>query len=121
MGTICKSCLDGYQWYKRKNCILSSQINNQCSRRFPHCLQCNSNQCLKCSIGYTHQKKERYGRCFPTPKNNEYYYDTTLNVYTKCLDSPYLDRCLRCTDAKTCIECDTKAHILKDNKCYRVN
>ena len=121
MGTICKSCLDGYQWYKRKNCILSSQINNQCSRRFPHCLQCNSNQCLKCSIGYTHQKKERYGRCFPTPKNNEYYYDTTLNVYTKCLDSPYLERCLRCTDAKTCIECDTKAHILKDNKCYRVN
>ena len=120
-GTKCKQCLDGYQWYKRTSCVESSQISNMCSRKFPHCLECNSTQCTKCMSGYTYEKKERYGKCFPTPSGNEYYYDENEKVYIKCLNSKYLERCLKCTNAQTCIECDTKAHVLKNGKCIRVS
>ena len=117
IGSICKKCYSGYKLYQKKSCLLY----NQEPQKFHHCLKWNATHCLICEPGYTNQKKERYGKCFPYPKNNEYYYNDNEKVYSKCLDSPYLERCLRCKDSKTCIECDTKAHILKDGKCIRIS
>ena len=118
IGSICRRCHSGLKLYKKKECIATS---NTVTRKFPHCLIWNATHCLKCESGYTNQKKERLGKCFPFPQNNEYYYDNNEKVYIKCLDSSYLERCLRCTDAQTCIECDTKAHVLKNGKCIRIS
>ena len=118
-GTKCYNCLGGYQWYKKKYCITSEQRSNLCLTKFHHCKNCNNSQCIKCENGYTNQIEERYGRCFPIP-GNDYYNDTSKNVFRKCLKSPYLERCLKCQNATHCIECDTKAHKLENNKCVRI-
>ena len=55
------------------------------------------------------------------PQNNEYYFNNKEKLYIKCLNSSYLERCLRCNDSQTCIECDTKAHVLKNGKCIRIS
>ena len=117
-GTKCYNCLEGHQWYKKKYCITPEQRNNLCSTRFHHCLTCSDTQCTKCQPGYTYQKEDRYGRCFPIP-GNDYYNDTSTNVYRKCLNSPYLDNCLKCKNATHCIECDPKIHKLVNYKCIR--
>lgn len=114
VGSICKSCLPDYQWYKRKYCVTSRP------QRLPHCLDYNTNFCTNCEVGYTYKKKERYGKCFPIP-GDDYYYDKNEDLYIKCLDSPYLEYCLRCTNSTTCIECDPKIHVLKNGKCIRGN
>lgn len=64
-------------------------------------------------------KYERYGKCFPNP-NDDYYFNETANAYIKCLNSTNFERCLRC-NFTTCFECDTKAPMLKDGKCIRIN
>ena len=114
VGSICKSCLPDYQWYKRKYCVTSRP------QRLPHCLDYNTNFCTNCEVGYTYKKKERYGKCFPIP-GDDYYYDKNEDLYIKCLDSPYLEYCLRCTNSTTCIECDPKIHVLRNGKCIRGN
>ena len=116
IGSICKQCLDGYKLYK-KQCYYYGQSNN----KIAHCIKYDGNKCIECMVGYTHLLKERYGKCFPIPKDNDYYFDENEKVYIKCLNSPYLERCLRCKNSQTCVECDTKAHVLKDGKCIRIS
>jgi hypothetical protein len=114
-GSKCKSCLPGYQWYKKKYCVTSRPTS------LPHCLiSKSSNFCLNCTAGYTNKKKERYGKCFPIPKD-DYYFNQTSDSYIKCLDSPNLEYCLRCENGEKCIQCDPKIHVLINGKCIRVN
>ena len=117
IGSICSRCYSGYKLYQKKECILQSQI----TKRLPHCLRQNGNKCLECEKGYTHKLKERYWKCFFEPQNNESYYNKTEDAYIKCLNSPFLERCLRCKDGYTCIECDTKVHVLINGKCIRIS
>ena len=121
-GTKCYSCLTGYQWYK-KNCVRSNLISSQCGVKFPHCDICNSanTKCESCKGGYTLLRQDRYGKCYPLPEQNTAYFDEKKQMYIKCLNSPYLEQCFKCKDAYTCIECDTKAHIMQDGKCIRIS
>ena len=121
-GTKCYSCLTGYQWYK-KNCVRSNLISSQCGVKFPHCNICNSanTKCESCKGGYTLLRQDRYGKCYPYPEQNTAYFDEKKQMYIKCLNSPYLEQCFKCKDAYTCIECDTKAHIMQDGKCIRIS
>ena len=121
VGSICKSCKAGYQWYKRKYCTLQNQnYNNNCPSNIANCDKCINSNCVQCSYGFSLDIKEK-GKCFPTPKNNDYYYDSNQKTYIKCLDSPYLDRCLACKDSQTCVQCDSKSHILSNGKCIKIN
>ena len=122
LGTLCKSCIEGYKLVNnKKNCEVKGI--NECRAKFHHCQKCDSKleNCITCDEGYTAKKKERLGKCFPFPINNEYYHDKSKDLYIKCLDSPYLERCLRCSDEQTCIECDTKCHKLINGKCIRIS
>ena len=125
LGSLCKRCFEGYKLQNNKhNCTLKS-TNNKCRQKFPHCITCDEklNNCIKCDAGYTPKKYERLGKCFPIPVESEhmYYNDTQTGLFKKCLDSPYLEMCHRCTDAYTCIECDSKIHVLIDGKCIRTS
>ena len=117
IGSKCTRCLTGYKLSKGQ-CYASS---GQTTKKLAHCLQQQGNTCIKCESGYTPLKKERYGKCFPIPTDNEYYFDDNQNAYIQCLSSPYLERCLKCKDAYTCIECDTKCHVLQNGKCIRIS
>ena len=119
IGSRCLQCLSGYKLFKNKThkyCVESGLVS-----KYHHCQKFNSTHCIECRKGYTNQIKERYGKCFPTPQDNEYYYDDKEKAYIKCLNSSYLERCLKCNNSHTCIECDTKAHVLKDGKCIRIS
>jgi len=118
IGSKCTHCFPGYNLNKQKT---SCVIQGKATKRLPHCLKQEGNKCLLCEGGYTHKKKERYWKCFLEPQNNEYYYKKSEDAYIKCLDSPYLERCLRCKDEYTCIECDNKAHVLLNGKCVRIS
>ena len=119
-GSTCRSCLSGYRHYQKKYCISQGQSTNNCPDRIANCDKCSNNKCIQCSYGYSPDTKNP-GKCFPTPHNNDYYYDNNLKTYIKCLDSPYLERCLACKDSKTCTQCDSRSHILSNGKCIRIS
>lgn len=119
IGSICKSCKGGYKLNKSKDCELSG-ITNNCPATIGNCEKCTYNNCIQCSYGYTPDPKEK-GKCFPIPSKNDYYYDNIEKTYIRCLDSPYLERCFSCKDAKTCLECDSKSHTLSNGKCIKTS
>ena len=120
VGSKCNQCKAGYKWYQKKYCVENGGYTNNCPTIIGNCDKCNGYKCTQCAYGYTPDPKE-IGKCFPIPKKNDYYYDSNQKTYIKCLDSPYLDRCLACKDAKTCVQCDTKSHILSNGKCIKIS
>lgn len=120
VGSICRSCLPGYKHYQRKYCTWQGGSNNYCPDNIANCNKCSDGKCIECNYGFSLDVKNP-GKCFPTPHNNNYYYDDTLKTYIKCLDSPYLERCLACKDSKTCIQCDSRSHTLSNGKCIRIS